>query len=134
VDTHQFDNQAQAMRFHNLILEMRCPKCQNQDLADSDAPIAKDLRNEIAVLISQNKSDADIKNYMVSRYGEFILYKPQFSGYTLIVWLAPIILLLVGLGVVRYIVRSHRKSHVDAFDTKQRMQALKELLADKDNS
>lgn len=83
--------------YQQLLREYRCLKCQNQNLADSNASLAGDLRREIRDQLESGSSQAQIEEYLVSRYGEFVLYRPRFSSKTLILWLGPFVLLLVGL-------------------------------------
>ena len=101
----EFRDRAEEQRFHRLTLELRCVMCQNQSLADSDAPIAHDLRREVFNLMREGRSDAEIKTFLVERYGEFVLYRPQFGGGTLLLWLGPAIVLLAGGAVVAVVVR-----------------------------
>lgn len=101
----QFTDAAQEARFHALTTELRCVMCQNQSLADSNAQIAHDLRREVLDLMNQGKSDAQIKEFLVQRYGEFVLYRPQVGAGTWILWFGPALLLLAGAGVVFMIVR-----------------------------
>jgi cytochrome c-type biogenesis protein CcmH len=101
----QFHDQAEATRFHDLVAELRCVMCQNQSLADSNAQIAHDLRREVLELMRQGKSDAEIKDFLVARYGEFVLYRPRMEGRTWLLWLGPAVLLLIGGMVVAGIVR-----------------------------
>lgn len=101
----QFKDAAQETRFHKLTTELRCVMCQNQSLADSNAQIAHDLRREVLDLINQGKSDAQVKEFLVQRYGEFVLYKPQVSAGTWLLWFGPGLLLLAGIGTVIYLVR-----------------------------
>lgn len=105
IDPFEFDNESQRERYRHFIEDMRCPKCQNQNLAGSDAPIANDLRHELRRLLQEGKSDREITDYMVSRYGEFILYKPPLDTKTAALWLAPIIFLLVGVIVLIAVAR-----------------------------
>ena len=105
----QFRNAAEETRFHALTAELRCVMCQNQSLADSNAQIAHDLRREVLDLMNQGKSDAQIKRFLVDRYGEFVLYKPEVAGSTWLLWFGPALLLLVGAAIVFRIVR--RRSH-----------------------
>lgn len=100
----EFRDAAEAERFHDLAVELRCVKCQNQSLADSDAAIARDLRNEVLGLIRQGRSDAEIKDYLVARYGEFVLYRPAVQASTWLLWFGPALLLLGGAGAVAWIV------------------------------
>ena len=101
----QFTDRAEAKRFHALTEELRCVKCQNQSLADSDAQIAQDLRQEVLELMRQGKTDAEVKHYLVARYGEFVLYRPRVEPTTWLLWFGPAVLLLVGGFVVAGIVR-----------------------------
>ena len=96
IETYGFANDDMAERFVALTEELRCPKCQNQSLADSDSIIATDLRRQVKIMIDRGQSDAEIRSFMVQRYGDFILYDPPFKVATLFLWLAPIILLLLG--------------------------------------
>ena len=96
IDSHEFDDPVLADRYAQLAAELRCPKCQNTNLSGSDAPIAQDLRAQVHDMLLAGKSDSEIKTYLVSRYGEFVLYRPRFAGTHLLLWLAPAVLLLLG--------------------------------------
>lgn len=110
IDAYQFETPAQEQRFFELTSELRCPQCQNQTIGDSDATIAQDLRKEVhRLLVQENASDEAIIDFMLTRYGDFILYMPRFEGVNLILWLAPPLLLLIGLMVVFVLVRNHRR-------------------------
>lgn len=108
IDTFSFATPELRERFYRLSDELRCPKCQNQNLSGSNADIAKDLRTEIHRLLHEDKTDAEIKDYMVERYGEFVLYRPRFSRQNLALWLLPPTLLLTGLIALFLLVRRHR--------------------------
>jgi len=102
-----FKNDQQRDIYQQLIIELRCPKCQNQNIADSNADIAQDMRKKVYEMALQNKDKAEIKQFMLDRFGEFVLYKPQFSGKNLLLWLGPILLLLfVIFLVIRIILRN----------------------------
>lgn len=107
-DVYQFTTPSQTQQFDQLTHEMRCLVCQNETLADSGAPLASDLRNQIAIKIKQGASNKQIINYLVSRYGDFILYKPQFKNITYILWFAPLLLLLLGILVWWKIVKEQK--------------------------
>ena len=92
-------------RLKNLSRELRCLVCQNQTLSESNAPLAEDLRREIRLLIAKGMSDEDIKMYLVDRYGDFVLYSPPFESKTLDLWLAPAILLILGLFMLLVTIR-----------------------------
>ena len=110
----QFRNATEEARFHALTLQLRCVMCQNQSLADSNALIALQLRREVLDLMRQGKSDAQVKDYLVQRYGEFVLYKPKLEGGTLLLWIGPVVLLLAGAGVVAAIVRRRKPAATPA--------------------
>ena len=96
-----FDSMLQEDRFNQLTLELRCLVCQNQNLADSDAQLAHDLRAEVHEMLVAGKSDDEIKQFMVERYGDFVLYRPPVQKNTYLLWLAPMALLLIGGVVLR---------------------------------
>ena len=89
-----FDDPALQARYEKLISEVRCLKCQNQTIKDSNVFLAADLRREIRRLISEGKTDAEIQDFLVTRYGEFALYRPRMSGKTLVLWIAPFLFVL----------------------------------------
>ncbi|MBR88450.1 MAG: cytochrome C biogenesis protein cycl [Porticoccaceae bacterium] len=91
-----FSDDAYLKRYQNLLEELRCPKCQNQNLADSNAPISNDLKEEIQRLLEQGLDDKEIKRALTERYSDFILYDPKFNKNTYFLWLAPFIVLLIG--------------------------------------
>jgi cytochrome c-type biogenesis protein CcmH len=105
VDTYVFKDKVTEIRFNALNKELRCPKCQNQNLADSNSPIAADLRREVYEMLQQGKADIEIVNFMVSRYGEFVLYRPRVSSLTYFLWFGPAGLLVVGVIVVVIVLR-----------------------------
>lgn len=127
IDTYQFSNDGQEQRFQALIGELRCPKCQNQNLAGSDAPIAKDLKDRTYQLLQDGKTDSEIRDYMIDRYGDFITYKPPVRGTTYILWFGPFALLLV---VVLVLIWRRKKviapaTHLDAQETARLAALLK---------
>lgn len=97
IDTYQFDNPRQEAQYRALIEEFRCPKCQNQNLAGSDAPIAQDLKQKTYDMVKDGRSDAEIRKYMSERYGDFISYKPPVRPSTWILWFFPPLLLVLVL-------------------------------------
>ena len=104
----QFRDTIEEARFHALAAELRCVMCQNQSLADSNALIALSLRREVLELMRAGQSDTQIKDFLVQRYGEFVLYKPRVEGRTWLLWLGPALVLLAGAVLVVVLVR--RKS------------------------
>ena len=130
IDTYEFKNDAERDRFRELTKELRCPKCQNQDIADSNAPIATDLRREIFRMLGEGKDNQQIIDFMVDRYGDFVRYKPALTGKTAILWFGPLGLLVGGLVVIGVIVgrrRSQRATQVDTLSAEER-QRLDTLL------
>ena len=103
----QFSDRAEERRFRALVGELRCVMCQNQSLADSDAQIAHDLRREVLALMREGRSDDEIEQFLVARYGEFVLYRPRVEASTWLLWFGPALLLLVGGIVVARVVRRH---------------------------
>ena len=105
IDTGKaFDDPALQARYERLIAEVRCVTCQNQSIEDSNAFIAADLRREIQRLISEGKSDDEVTDFLVTRYGDFVLYRPRMSGKTLALWIAPFaFILFAGFALVRVV-------------------------------
>lgn len=112
----QFRDAAEETRFHALASELRCVMCQNQSLADSNALIALQLRREVLDLMREGRSDGEIKDHLVQRYGEFVLYQPKVEASTWLLWLGPALLLLAGAGVVTAIVRKRKPQAMPADD------------------
>jgi len=128
VETFEFRDEVTKIRFQALSKELRCPKCQNQNLADSNSPIAEDLRRELYELLQQGKADSEIVNYMVARYGEFVLYRPRVSSITYILWFGPALLILIGIIVVIVIVRKKSAPKDNLALSTQQQEKLQQLL------
>ncbi|AHG41821.1 cytochrome C [Pseudomonas syringae CC1557] len=109
IDAYTFRDDAERARYSELTRELRCPKCQNQDIADSNAPIAADLRKEIYRMLGEGQSNQQIIDFMVDRYGDFVRYKPSLSARTWLLWFGPAGLLLGGVVVIGFIVVRRRK-------------------------
>lgn len=109
IDTYEFSTDAERARYRVLVEELRCPKCQNQNIADSNAPIAMDLRQEIYRLIQEGQTDEQIVEYLVARYGDFVRYNPPLNFNTFLLWFGPLLLLLGGVVWVRWIVRQRQQ-------------------------
>jgi cytochrome c-type biogenesis protein CcmH len=117
---------------------MRCPKCQNQNLAGSDSPISIDLRSKLYEMIKLDKSDKEITDFMVERYGDYILYRPRVTPATYVLWGAPVALLVIGIVVVIMILHRRRRlalTQVSQHLTDEEQTRLNSLLnsADKTN-
>lgn len=109
-DIYPFSDKKQEAQFQYLLKELRCPVCQNQDLADSNADVAKDLRKEVYEMVIGNKSDDEIVNHLTARFGDFILFKPKLKSVTMLLWFGPIVFILLGL--LLFISSIKRKSNV----------------------
>ena len=105
-----FRDAAEETRFQNLVKELRCLVCQNQNLADSDAGLAQDLRNEVFEMMREGKTDSEIRDFLVARYGEFVLYRPPVQPTTWLLWFGPAAVLLAGLVVIVRIVRRRARA------------------------
>lgn len=98
IDPLPFQSAVEERRFQALVAELRCMVCQNQNLADSDAELARDLRNEVFEMLRAGKSDGEIRDFLVQRYGDFVLYDPPFKPVTWILWLGPALVVVAGLA------------------------------------
>jgi len=125
IDTFEFDNAQQEQTFHELTKLLRCPKCQNQNIADSNAELAKDLRNKAYQLVKQGQSKEQIVDYMVARFGNFVRYDPPLTPATIFLWLGPLLFVIGGLIVLVKQVKNQRvKSASLAPDEKQNLASL----------
>jgi cytochrome c-type biogenesis protein CcmH len=115
----------QELRYQALSLELRCLVCQNQNIADSHAPLAEDLRNQVRTQLAAGRSDEQIKQYMTDRYGDFVLYKPPFKWETMLLWLGPALLVMLGLSVA--LLRLRRRTQ-DKTSVAPDAEQLKKLL------
>ncbi|MCF6440415.1 cytochrome c-type biogenesis protein CcmH [Pseudoalteromonas luteoviolacea] len=99
-DKYEFKNAERAQTFKELTLELRCPKCQNQNIADSDAVVAKDLRDKVVALVQEGNSKQEVIDYMIDRYGYFVHYQPPVTPATIILWVLPVIIVVLGFGFI----------------------------------
>jgi cytochrome c-type biogenesis protein CcmH len=115
IDATRIDDPALEARYLALTHELRCMQCQNESIADSPVGLASDLRRQVRDMLVAGKTDEDVRNYMVSRYGEFILFRPRFSARNAWLWLAPLVFLAIGAIVAVRVLR--RRSALVAADT-----------------
>lgn len=115
----QFRDAAEEARFHDLVVELRCVMCQNQSLADSHAQIAMDLRREVLNLMREGRSDPEIREHLVARYGEFVLYRPEVEPKTWLLWFGPLLFALVGGVVVWRLLRRTTRNPPPADDAQE---------------
>ena len=126
-----FSDESLRPRYQQLIEELRCPKCQNQNLADSNSPISQDLRAEVQRLLELGMTNPEIEQYLTARYSEFILYRPHVNNNTYLLWLAPIVILLIGMAIVFGLSRRPKAvPQVQRDTTQTEQQRLAELLKD----
>ena len=123
IDALNFSSPQQESDYHQLTQSLRCPQCQNNNIADSNATIAVDMRGKVFELLQEGKSKNDVVDYMVARYGNFVTYDPPMTASTLVLWIAP--LLLVLLGVV-FLLRRKPKA--------QSAVKFQDVLTDEDNA
>lgn len=130
IENYEFENDRQQQRFKSLIKELRCLVCQNQNIADSNADLAKDLRQQIYEMIGSGQSDQDIVDFMVARYGDFVLYRPPFKQTTVLLWIGPFMFLSIALLILYRITRHQQR--VKPLDEAQR-EYIKKLLGENDD-
>jgi cytochrome c-type biogenesis protein CcmH len=135
VDVYEFSDRAEEQRYQNLIEELRCPKCQNQNIADSNAPISKDMRDVVYRMMNDGASNEEIVDSLVGRFGEFVRYKPEFDSRTFLLWATPAIAVFGGLLVVAAVVIRSRRAGPDspALSAEEKARVDK-MLADQDRS
>ena len=134
VEIQQFKNAEQEQRYKNIIDELRCLVCQNQNLADSNAGLAVDLRKQVYKMILAGDDDEAIFDYMVTRYGDFVLYRPPFKATTFLLWVGPFIIFALGLFVLIRFIRQRKKVVVTELNSGDK-EKLKQLLnEDKEQS
>ncbi len=128
IEPLRFDDPAQEARFKQLTSELRCLVCQNQSLADSEAPLAMDLRHEIHKMMLAGASNKEIVDFLVARYGDFVLFRPPVKPTTYLLWLGPLILFVLGLAVFAYVLRHGHGSEPRLTEAERRR--ARRLLAD----
>ncbi|MBV1922206.1 MAG: cytochrome c-type biogenesis protein CcmH [Pseudomonadales bacterium] len=128
IDVYEFENAQQEDDFRILVQELRCPKCQNQNIADSNAGLAKDIKDRAYKLLRDGKSKDYIIDYMVERYGDFITYRPPVTKNTWVLWFGPLILLVVVVLVLVLLKRTDPKPQGSAHITDEQKQRVDALL------
>ena len=131
IEAVQFEDNKTLERYQSLIAELRCLVCQNQNLADSDADLAKDLRRKTSEMLKAGKSDKEILQYMRERYGDFVLYRPPLNASTWLLWLGPFVLLLIALVSILFRIKHSQNASNETsefvIDDEQR-QKIRDLL------
>jgi len=130
----EFSDESLRSRYQDLVEELRCPKCQNQNLADSNSPISKDLRREIQRMLEEKMSDREIKDYLKSRYSEFILYRPEVNKNTWLLWGSPLLVVLFGGLILARLGRQAKPMEAKGPETiANDQQRLNAMLGDEEN-
>lgn len=127
IEAYQFDDPQQEETYRKLIKELRCTVCQNQDIGDSNAELAQDLRRKTYEMVAAGKSEQYVLDYMASRYGDFVLYRPRMQVNTILLWLGPFLLLLTGIVVVVRFIRGRGAGDEQALTEQDRRRAEKLL-------
>lgn len=126
IEVRQFDDPVLQQRYDSLAASLRCPKCANQAIGDSNSPIAGDMRERVALLLEDGRSDREIQDYMIDRFGEYVLYNPRLTDRTWLLWGLPAVLVVLGAVVIALIVRARRNASNRALsaEERQRLEAL----------
>lgn len=132
IEIYTFDNKQQEKVYHSLTQDLRCLVCQNQNIAESNAELAKDMRRKTYEMVKQDKSEKEISAFMVTRYGDFVLYRPPFEPMTWLLWFGPLIIFIVGiLFVVRFMKSQKPDAQVDSL-SEEEIERIKNLHAEQD--
>ena len=124
------DNPQVEARLKTLAVELRCLVCQNQTLADSNAPLAEDLRREVREMIAKDMSDKEIIDFLVQRYGDFVLYRPPWKASTTLLWLGPFLLLIAGATGLVFALRRRQKKLADVTLSEEEHNRVAQLLSE----
>ena len=127
------DNPQVEARLKTLAVELRCLVCQNQTLADSHAPLAEDLRREVREMIAKDMSDKEIIDFLVQRYGDFVLYRPPWKASTTLLWLGPFLLLIAGATGLVFALRRRQKKLADVTLSEEEHNRVAQLLSEGTN-
>ena len=128
IEVFQFDTPGHEQRFRKLTEELRCLVCQNQNLADSNADLAQDLRHQVYKMVKADKTDAEIINYMVDRYGDFVLYRPPVQSNTVLLWAGPFVLMVFALGALLLVIRRRHATAARTDLSAEEQARLRQLL------
>jgi cytochrome c-type biogenesis protein CcmH len=126
IEVREFDDPVLEQRYRSLTASLRCPTCENQAINDSDAPVSGDMRERVYLLLNEGVSDIEIRDHMVQRFGDYVLYNPRLEGRTFLLWGLPAGLVLLGALLVVLVVRSRQNASAKALSAEERarLQAL----------
>ncbi len=132
IEVRNFDNKEQEVLYNQLMFELRCLVCQNENLAASNADLAKDLRDEVYEMITvKHLGETEVKSFLVARYGDFVLYKPPVNKSTWLLWFGPFIMLAIGLFILLAVTRKNKNTDDVKLD-KSKRDAMRKLLDSED--
>ncbi len=132
IEVREFENKEQEVLYNQLMFELRCLVCQNENLAASNADLAKDLRDEVYDMITiKGLGEKEVKEFLVARYGDFVLYKPPVKKSTWLLWFGPLIMLIIGFIILLLVTRNSRNKEEDELDPAKR-EEMRKLLDSKD--
>lgn len=132
IEAYSFDNKEQEKVYQSLIEDLRCLVCQNQNIAESNAELAKDMRRKTHEMVIQGKSEKEISAFMVTRYGDFVLYRPPFEPMTWLLWFGPFIIFLIGLVfVVRFMKSQNAGAQTESL-SEEDVERIKNLHSEQD--
>ena len=133
IEVYTFDNKEQEKQYHSLIEDLRCLVCQNQNIAESNAELAKDMRRKTYEMIKQGQSETEISEYMVTRYGDFVLYRPPFNPMTWLLWFGPVLVFVFGVIFVIRLMKSQSTESQAVSLNEEEVERIKNLHAEQDN-
>ena len=132
IEVYTFENKEQEKIYHSLTEDLRCLVCQNQNIAESNAELAKDMRRKAHEMVVQGKSEEEVSAFMVTRYGDFVLYRPPFEPMTWLLWFGPIIVFSIGLiFVVRYM-KSQKENDMSEALSEEEIKRIKNLHSEQE--
>lgn len=120
IEVREFDDPVMEQRYRSLTASLRCPLCENQAIDDSDSPISGDMREQVYVLLQDERSDTEILDHMTSRFGDYVLYNPRLEGRTLLLWGLPAVLVVLGGVLVALVVRQRRSASASQLSAEER--------------
>ena len=132
IEAYSFDNKEQEKTYQSLIEDLRCLVCQNQNIAESNAELAKDMRRKTHEMVIEGKSEKEISKFMVTRYGDFVLYRPPFEPMTWLLWFGPFIIFLIGLVFVVRFMKSQSAGASSESLSEEDIERIKNLHAEQD--
>lgn len=130
IEVYDFDTPKQERTYKELTTELRCLVCQNQDIADSNAELAQDMRHKVFRMLKQGKEKQEIVDFMVKRYGDFVLYKPPFEGRTLVLWVGPFVIFVLAVWLMLRVIRKARQRDRKISIDNNRIEQAHHLLDD----